>query len=417
MNIWLWNHYATSMYFDKGGRHYWFAENLVGHGHRVAVFCASTIHNSRKAVDTAGEIFSRKEVEGIPFVFVRTPPYDGNGSSRLRNMAAFYRNLFPAAARYAARNGRPDVIIASSVHPLTLVAGIKIARKFGVPCVCEVRDLWPESIVAYGIIRRKSIIARVLYHGEKWIYRNADAVIMTWEGGREYIINRGWSNCIDISRVYHISNGVQISKFDSNSVENQFADEDLDNPQRKTIVYAGSIRKVNNLGVLLDAAKIVKNAVGDTIVFLVYGDGDESEALQRRAREENITNLAFKGRVERKFVPCVLKKAHVNILHNSSSPIDRYGQSQNKFFEYLAAGRCIIQTYSSGYSIINRFNCGVMVPVQSPEGIARAVLTLCSDDEKRRRMGENARQAAAHYDFEKLTDKLLDVIETVKKTG
>lgn len=27
--IWLWNHYATDMYINRGGRHYWFAKNLI----------------------------------------------------------------------------------------------------------------------------------------------------------------------------------------------------------------------------------------------------------------------------------------------------------------------------------------------------------------------------------------------------
>ena len=64
------------------------------------------------------------------------------------------------AKEYAKSNGKPDIILASSVHPFTLVAGIKIAKKFGVPCICEVRDLWPESIVAYGALKKRSMIAK-----------------------------------------------------------------------------------------------------------------------------------------------------------------------------------------------------------------------------------------------------------------
>ena len=73
------------------------------------------------------------------------------------------------------------------MHPLTLVAGIKIAKQFGIPCICEVRDLWPESIVAYGALKRNSIIAKILYQGEKWIYKKADSIIMTWEGGKNIL--------------------------------------------------------------------------------------------------------------------------------------------------------------------------------------------------------------------------------------
>lgn len=81
-----------------------------------------------------------------------------------------------------------------------MVAGIQIAKRLGVPCICEVRDLWPESLVAYGIIGRHNPITKLLYQGEKWIYKQANAIIMTWEGGKDYIIEKGWNTEIDIGK-------------------------------------------------------------------------------------------------------------------------------------------------------------------------------------------------------------------------
>ena len=90
-----------------------------------------------------------------------------NKLQRLINMLVYARRLVTLSNKFRLQYGKPDIIIASSVHPLTLVAGIRIAKKFKVPCVSEIRDLWPESLVAYGIINRKSIITRMLYMGEK----------------------------------------------------------------------------------------------------------------------------------------------------------------------------------------------------------------------------------------------------------
>jgi len=408
-NLWIWNHYATNMYKDRAGRHYWFAENLVRNGYNPTIFCASTNHFSDENIDTKGKKYITDLQDGISFVFVNTPNYKGNGKKRIYNMISFYRKLFPVAKEYAKLNGKPDVILASSVHPLTLVAGIKNAKKFKIPCICEVRDLWPESIVAYGALKRNSLVAKILYQGEKWIYKKADSIIMTWEGGREYIVDQGWEKTIDLNKVNHISNGVVIDSFDRNSEENQVIDSDLDNEDYKNIVYAGSIRKVNNVGLLLDAAKIIQNQGSNQIRFLIYGSGDESEMLKQRCENEGIRNVIFKGRVEKKYIPYILKKAYVNILHNSSTSLDKYGQSQNKFFEYLAAGKCIVQTYSTGYSICNRYNCGICAPVQNPEEIAKAIIKACEDEEMNKLMGENARQAAYDFDFKKLTDKLIDI--------
>ncbi|HFI0157732.1 TPA: glycosyltransferase family 4 protein [Streptococcus suis] len=411
-NIWIWNHYATNMIEDKAGRHYWLAENLILNEYKPTIFCASTLHNTDDNIDTEGNIFIQKESENIPFVIVKTPQYSGNGKKRIINMISFYKNLFPTAKEYANKYGKPDVILASSVHPLTLVAGIKIAKKFGIPCICEVRDLWPESIVAYGSLKRNSVIAKFLYLGEKWIYKNADSVIMTWEGGKQYIIDQGWDKQIDLNKIKHISNGVIIDSFDKNSQDHVTIDSDLEDNNFKNLVYAGSIRKVNNLGLLLDTAKIIQN-YDQKIRFLIYGSGDEKEMLENRCKEENINNVVFKGRVEKKMIPSILKRSHANILHNSSTSLDKYGQSQNKFFEYLAAGRCVIQTYSTGYSVLEKYKCGVSAIEQQPKEIAEIILEACKDNEKAEQMGVNARKAAYEFDFTNLTGKLIEIIENV----
>jgi glycosyltransferase involved in cell wall biosynthesis len=405
------NHYATNMFFDKGGRHYWFAENLLENGYEPTIFCANTRHNSGNIIAIPKGKYLRMTTENIPFVFVKTINYRGNGIQRINNMLMFAWNLFSLAKEYSRNFGKPDVILASSVHPLTLVAGIKIARKFGVPCICEIRDLWPESLVAYGFLKRSSIIAKMLYQGEKWIYKNADSIIMTWEGGKDYIRDMGWDDQVDLNKVKHINNGVSVEKFDRDSEKHIIKDSDLDNNELVKIVYAGSIRKVNNIGLLLDAAKIIQDQGHSQIRILIYGSGDEKEILEKRCKDENINNVIFKGQIDKKFVPSVLKKADINVLHNSSTVLDKYGQSQNKLFEYLAAGKCIVQTYSTGYSILEKYNCGICVPVQNSEEIAKALIRACTDKEQNKIMGENARRASYEYDFSKLTHKLINVIE------
>lgn len=414
-NIWLVNHYATNMFFNQSGRHHWFAENLRKKGYNPTIFCANTMHNvhSQSTVKIPSGKYAVKYANDIPYVFVKTVNYSGNSIQRVKNMLFFYKNLFPAARGYAKDHGKPDVILASSVHPLTMVAGIQIAKEFHIPCICEVRDLWPESIVVYDVLKRNSIITKLLYQGEKWIYKKADSIVMTWEGGKDYIFDKGWDKIVDIKKLKHISNGVVIDSFDNNCKEHKIEDNDLDDYRYKNIVYTGSIRKVNNIGILLDVAKIIKEKGYNNIRFLIYGFGNESAMLKNRCEKEGIKNVLFKGRVEKKYVPSIIKKAYINILHNSSTSLDKYGQSQNKLFEYLAAGKCIVQTYTTKYSILEKYNCGISTPVQNAEEISKVVLEACSDENRCKLLGENGRKAAYDFDFIKLTDKLIDVIESV----
>jgi len=103
------------MYKNQGGRHYWFAENLIKHGYKPTIFCASTIHNSDENINTGKKKYIIKIINEIPFVFIKTPAYKGNGIQRIMNITAFYRNLFPVAKEYAKLNSKPDIILASLV--------------------------------------------------------------------------------------------------------------------------------------------------------------------------------------------------------------------------------------------------------------------------------------------------------------
>ena len=415
-NIWIWNHYATNMIEDKAGRHYWLAENLILNGYNSTIFCASTLHNTDDNIDTAGKIFIQKESDNIPFVIVKTPQYSGNGKKRIINMISFYKNLFPTAKEYANKYGKPDVIIASSVHPLTLVAGIKIAKKFGVPCICEVRDLWPESIVAYGSLKRNSVIAKILYLGEKWIYKKADKLVFTMEGGKDYIIEKGWDKdhggSIDIKKVYHINNGVDLDEFNQNKKKFQLKDEDLDNKEFFKVVYTGSIRIVNDVDYLIEVGKKIEIRGIQNVRLIIYGDGNEKDKLVEKCKKEKIANVIFKGRVPKHQVPYILSKSDINILHFKQNNIKKYGASLNKLFEYFASGKPIISDCEFGHDLIKRYECGVIVDNASPEELAEDIIKirkLSIDDYNS--MCDKALKAAKDYDFKELTGKLINIIE------
>ena len=412
-NVWIWNHYATNTFFDQGGRHYWFAENLIKEGYKPTIFCATTIHNSNEIVDTKGKKYSTDSVNDIPYVFVNTPEYKGNGKKRIVNMISFYRRLFIVANEHAELNGKPDVIVASSVHPLTLVAGIKIANKFGIPCICEVRDLWPESIVAYGSLKRNSMIAKLLYQGEKWIYSKADKIIFTMEGGKDYIIEHGWDNDqggpIEINKVHHINNGIDLKIFNYNKENCQLEDEDLKNPNIFKVVYTGSIRLVNKVDMLVDIAKQLRNT---NIKFLVWGDGDQVDTIRQKIRSEKLSNIALKGRVDKKYIPNILSKADLNIFLGETSDLFRFGLSPNKLFEYFAAGKPVLQTFKANYSIVENNSAGVELTENTPKAIADSVEFFSKLNEfEYQSLCEHSLSISKDYDFEKLTVKLIEIIE------
>ena len=411
-NVWILNHYASDTFFDEGGRHYWFAQYLKVKGYEPVVFSANSIHGSGTYYYDNTSLYTVHNAEkiNVPYVFVKARSYDGNGKDRILNMIDFYRYVIKATFEYSSESGvKPDIIIASSVHPLTILAGIKIAKKFGIKCICEIRDLWPESIVAYGLLKKESILARVLYSGEKYLYKKSDEIVMTWEGGYEYIEDRGWNNIIPREKVHHISNGVNLDSFNMNCEKSRFMLSLEDG--KKYFVYTGSIRKVNNVGLLVEAARYLKEMHSEAII-LIFGDGDEKNCLEKRVCDLALDNIVFMGRVKKEEIPSILKQCYASILHNTSTSLDKYGQSQNKFFEYLAAERPILMTYSVGYSIVEKERCGIELKTQSAYKIAEAINEMCVLPlETYDMFCRNTAHLSHRYDFKSLTQELMSIIE------
>ena len=418
--IWILNHYAGNMFLTAGGRHYYMAKYLKENGFNPVIFCSNYDHFTGKNCIDSEKYWTEMQEAGteVPYVFIKTREYQNNGVQRVLNMADFYRGMLKTAKKYAKDKGLPDIIYASSVHPLTLVAGIKLAKKFGVKCISEVRDLWPESIVAYSSKwTRDNPIMRILYAGEKWIYKKSDYVIMTWAGGYDYIMDRGWQKDIPEGKVVHISNGVDLQTYLANIQNYPYEDVDLSNKEFKNFIYTGSVRKVNNLEVLVEAAHKLKEMGIQTARILVFGDGDELETLKNEVKARHIDSIIFKGRVPKQNIPNILLQGYASILHNSSTELDKYGQSQNKFFEYLAAGRPILMTYSVGHSVIRKYGCGVELGFQDPESIAQAIKSLCDLPEKEyQNYCLNAAECAKMFDYKEICNKLISVVNKSSQT-
>lgn len=417
MNIWIFNHYATDMYFDGAGRHQSFAKYLLRNGHDVKIFCASTVHNSDINVDTNNGIFvERLGKDNVSYVFVKTPEYKGNGFSRIKNMVEFYLRIFKVAKIYS-KCEKPDIILASSVHPLTLVAGIQFGKKNKIPCICEVRDLWPETLVEMGIIDRNSLIAKALYLGEKWIYKRADKLIFTMPGGKEYLKDMNMTHLVSLDKVYNINNGVDLELYDVNKQTEIIDDTDLTNESLFKIIYTGSVRSANHVDDLLEVAKILKEKGKNKIKIIVYGDGDQKEKLENEAKQFEINNIVFKGRADKKYIPYILSQGNLNVVTGKDSEIGRYGISWNKLFEYMASGKPIIANYTiARYNFIDEYNIGIANRFETLEKFAEAIIRIAELPEAEYKdYGLRALKAASDFDYKNLTNKLEEILIQTKK--
>lgn len=411
-NVWIFNHYGCTPNTGSLLRHYTFAKKLNESGYSAKVFASNQLHYIKSTFDVDGELYKEYNEENVPFVFINTPKYENNGKKRVINMISYFTKLFPVTKQTVKKGGeKPDVIIASSPHPLTCVAGILIAKRYKVPCIVEIRDLWPESIVEYSErFTKKHPLIKMLYQGEKWIYKKADRLIFTMPGGYDYIKEKKWDNDIPKSKCFHINNGIDLDVFNFNKENFKVEDEDLENDDVFKVVYTGAIRAVNNLGVLIDVAKAIENL---KVKFLVWGDGDELETLKQRVIDEEISNVSFKGRVDKKYVPYILSKADANLFCGKSTEIGKFGFSPNKLFDYYSSNKPIISTFDLTYTYVNSEN-GFNADNQDIDLIVKGIEEVCENyDEISKNALNDFSKCVKEFDFKVLTQKLIDIIETL----
>lgn len=399
--IWILNHYGEL----GDGRHYNFAKNLVKRGYNVKIFAASTIHNSDKNRINDSAKYMVEEMEGVSCIYIKASNYTGNGKARIKNMLDYAIKLLSVSKKFDDEN--PNIIIASSVHPLTWLSGYVLSKRYNAKFIAETRDLWPETLVAMGQITKNSIPAKILYKLEEFIYKRADKLIFTFPGGKDYVESIG----LDNSKVRYINNGIDIEEFNYNKNNNIYVDKDLDAEDVFKILYTGSMGQANELSCLIKAAKKIEDKGIDDIKFILFGDGYQREELEQYIKDNKITNVIFKGKVDKSYIPNILSKSNLNIIMAQHIDLYKYGLSPNKMFEYFGSVKPTLSNIECGYDMLEEYNCGETVEGGSAEALAEGILKFYNmPKEEYNTYCQNALKAAEDFDFKVLTDKLEKVI-------
>lgn len=402
--VWLVSHYAMPPHLEVRIKTIRYAQILQERGYDVLLVTASTIHNTDINLITDNSLYIEKEYEGLKYVHIACSNYKGSGLKRIVNMLQFQRRFKNVMAKFE----KPDVIVADC-NCINYRGLQKFAKKYGIAFVTEVRDLWPLSIVEYMGISDKNPVIKYLNGQEKRMYKNSDAIIFSMQGGRDYIVEKNWQKSVDLNKIFYINNGIDVEEQQRQAKENAFSDPDLDDNSFK-VIYCGSIRKVNNVGKLVEAAELLKE--DKDVKFLIYGAGTQKDELETYCKQNGVTNVVFKGYVDKKYIPYICSKAGVNIISVKQTGVSKYGVSWNKLFDYMNAGKPIISTVKVNYDLIEANGCGISCEDQDAKTIADAIAEIkhLGKDEYEK-MCNNAKNAAKQFDFKFLTDKFEQVID------
>ncbi len=299
---------------------------------------------------------------------------------------------------------RSDILIASTPHffPIFTACALSIVTRR--PWIFEVRDLWTDSIMAVGVMRRNLII-RLLEKVEHFLYWHADCIVVVSPAFKEHIARRG----IEPDKIQIVTNGVDREQFAPKTLDSALADK-LGLSGKFVFAYIGTHGMAHGLDFVLRAAAKITDP---RIHFLFIGDGAEKAALRKLAAELGLSNVTMLDPVPREDVEKYLGLSEVALV-----PLRRAETFltviPSKIFEATSMLKPILLGVDGqARSIVERYDAGLFFEPEDEASFLDAVNKLANDGALLVRLKAGCEKLATSYDRNALADAMLDVLKDV----
>ncbi len=368
---------------------------LAARGHELHVVTSLPWYlHHRVEPEWRGRIVRHEAVDWGRITRVHPFPTDKrNIPARALGFAGFTA-VVEAMALRGWRDHRPDAVLAMS-PPLTLgAAGWLAARRWRVPFVFNIQDVFPDVAVELGAITNKTVI-RVASWLERWSYRRADAVTVLSDDLRDNLVAKIEGAVPDAhDRIRVIPNFVDTVRIapaepegtpGGGAYRREFGLEG-----RQVVMYAGNVGFSQSLDLVLAAAGAQSGR--PDVAFVINGGGSAKLELQRRVADAGLANVHFVDFQPKERLPDVLAAGDIHVvplrrgLARSSVP--------SKTYSILAAGRPVVASVDEGTEVarvVEKAGAGLAVPPDDPDAFTHAIAALLDDPARARAMGAAGR--------------------------
>jgi glycosyltransferase involved in cell wall biosynthesis len=382
------------------------AREWVRLGHDVTVLTGFAHHPTGiKAPSDRGRLTRRESVDGIDLL--RTYVYAAPNEGSLRRMVSYASFFASAASIGALRVARPDVIVATSPQLLCACAGFVLSRLKRTPFVFEVRDLWPESIIAVEAMR-ENLVVRLLQRVAGHLYRRSTRIVTVGSGYKRQIEER---YAIAADKMEVVPNGIDIELFvpgpRQNEVRREFGWGD-----RFVMLYVGTHGMAHALHVVLDAAQELRDDADKLFVFV--GEGARKEQLKRRTAELELPNVQFIDQQPKRRIPLFYAACDIGLVTLRNTPLFQ-DVLPSKIFEYLGMERpVIISVDGEARRLVEHADAGVFVSPESVTELVQAIRRLAAEPDRLAAMGRSGRShVLAHYDRKLLARRYVEFLRSL----
>jgi glycosyltransferase involved in cell wall biosynthesis len=402
MRILFLSHYFPPEVNAPATRTYEHCRQWAKDGHQVTVItCAPNHPQGRVYEGYRNRLYQQETRDGINVIRVWTFVTANEGFfKRTLNYVSYMCSAIIGSLLLA----KADIVLSTSPQFFNGLAGYFVSRLMRIPWVLEIRDLWPESIVAVGAIRNSSVI-KLLEWVERFAYRKADRIVPVTDSFKTYMLSKG----IKADKITVVKNGVDLAQYTPLDGANSLA-EDLGVRGKFVVSYFGTHGMAHHLETIFHAARRLSHS--KNIVFLMVGDGAERQTLVQMRDKMALDNVMMLDQQPKSRMRELWALSHVSLVLLKKSDLFKT-VIPSKIFESLAMAKPIILgVEGESAELIQAAQAGICVQPEQADELAARVLELAENPELCRQLGKNGRKyVIEHFDRTVLARKLTSVIE------
>jgi colanic acid biosynthesis glycosyl transferase WcaI len=377
------------------------ALHFVSHGHHVTVLTAMPNYPAGKIQSGYGGLL-RQEWQGAVRV-IRTFIYPSQSAALIPRLLSYVSFVLSSMMFGTFLMKSSDYLLVESPPLFLGMAAVWLGRLKQAKVIFNVSDLWPESAVRLGLIRRESIAHRVTLRLESFLYRHAWLVT-----GQSKSILEDIELRFPNRHTFLLSNGADTCVFQPHG-RTEKARARLTRDDEFVVLYAGLHGLAQGLEQVLAAAEELVHDGGYRFVFI--GDGPHKQKLILKAAQDSIGNVTFLDAVPIAQMPQLLAAADLIVV-----PLGMHipGAVPSKLYEAMASGRPIVLVASGeAADVVLRFRAGIAVTPGQVPALVQAIRTMRVDQGLAMELAGNARHAAVeHFDRTKIAASFIRYLES-----
>jgi len=388
------------------------ADSLLNAGHDVTLLCRSV-----SSLGSEEEDPSKQVVDGVRVYRINDwAPYSKLIWQQLNFDIRFRKPIWENAIESIVANEEIDVF---HVHDLPAVKStLAVAEKYNIPVIADFHEIYPAAMKewrkAWGWEKKlfNNIISKPIRRYESlehYCINQVNHIITISDEAKQYYISKYGLAANDVTVV---SNMVDLDSFDIVEHEGGLKKYEDD----FVVTYVGTYGPHRGLEIAIQALPEIMESVPNVRLVIVGKAGVEQydRKLRQMASDLKVMDrITFTGWVDICEVPSYMTASDVAlVLHNQSDHTDV--AVPHKLSQYMATGIPVIVTNRPSLEkIISDASCGLVISYDASE-FSDAIIKLASDEQKKRRFGENARQAAIQkYNWSNQANNLIYAYDLV----